>query len=221
MSIERTNTTILNVSDLAIGYTGKVLQSSLSFELNRGEVVGLIGRNGRGKSTLLKTIAGFLPAINGQIYLDNRDLKKLNNSQRATLVSIVLTQRTQLGGIDVRTLIQMGRYPYSGRFEFVTKENFEVTDNIIQMLELTNLAAKPLAELSDGEQQKVMIARALAQQTPLILMDEPTAFLDFVAKREIFQLLRKVADEQKITIFFSSHDLEMIREFADRSITLE
>jgi len=212
---------ILHVHNLGIGYPAKMLQSDISFDLKKGEVVGLIGRNGKGKSTLLKTIAGLLPALAGNIFLDGHNIKDLSNSSRATRVSIVLTQRTQLGGIDVRTLIQMGRYPYSGRYQFVSKDNFEITNNIIEKLELTHLAAKPLAQLSDGEQQKVMIARALAQQTPLILMDEPTAFLDFVAKREIFQLLRKIADEQKITLFFSSHDLEMIREFADRFITLD
>jgi len=212
---------ILRVHNLGIGYPAKMLQSDISFDLKKGEVVGLIGRNGKGKSTLLKTIAGLLPALAGNIFLDGHNIKDLSNSSRATRVSIVLTQRTQLGGIDVRTLIQMGRYPYSGRYQFVSKDNFEITNNIIEKLELTHLAAKPLAQLSDGEQQKVMIARALAQQTPLILMDEPTAFLDFVAKREIFQLLRKIADEQKITLFFSSHDLEMIREFADRFITLD
>lgn len=212
---------ILKVESVSIGYPGKVLQSELSFTLQKGEVVGLIGRNGKGKSTLLRTIAGLLPALKGSIFLDGDDLTTMNNSQRAKRVSIVLTQRFQLGGIDVRTLIQMGRYPYSGGFGLQSNEDYTVTETIMMQLGISELAAKPLSELSDGEQQKVMIARALAQQTPLILMDEPTAFLDFVAKREIFQLLRQIADEQKITILFSSHDLEMIREFSDRSITLD
>jgi len=216
---------LLHIQNLAVGYKQKTLLRDISFEINRGEVVALIGRNGTGKTTLLRTLSGLQEPLQGNVLIEGKELHRLKPRERAKMVSIVLTHRIVLQGIDVRTLLAMGKYPALNAFPFFknsnAKEDALWIDACLHKLNIMHLADKPLAEISDGELQKAMIARSLVQQTPLILMDEPTAFLDYVAKEELFEQLKTLAKEENIAILFSSHDLELVRKYADRVVKVE
>ncbi|MFM9984391.1 MAG: ABC transporter ATP-binding protein [Flavobacteriales bacterium] len=193
----------------------------LDFSLERGSLVALTGRNGTGKTTLLKTIAGIIDPLSGEVQINGINLHNQNPAARARMVSIVLTNRLQLAGIDVQSLVMMGRYPTQGRFTFETKEDDAIVAESLDKLQITHLAKKPLAELSDGEMQKAMVARVLAQKSPLLIMDEPSAFLDYVAKEELFEMLKSLCRDEGIGILFSSHDLELIKKYADRRLHVE
>lgn len=214
------NSSLLNIDNLAIGYKDKTLLQHFSLEMNSGEIIGLKGRNGQGKTTLLKTICGLLPPLDGHIYFSGKDLNAMTPLERAKCVSIVLTQRVQLQGISVRSLVEMGRYPSLGRYHFSNNDDLTLIEECLNKLAIAHLANKPLAEISDGELQKAMIARALAQQTPIILLDEPTAFLDYVAKEELFELLKSIVQSEGISVLFSSHDLNGMEKIAERIIEL-
>lgn len=216
---------LLQIQYLSVGYKQKTLLRDISFEINRGEIVALVGRNGTGKTTLLRTLSGLQDPMQGKVLIEGKELHHLKPRERAKLVSIVLTHRIVLQGIDVRTLLEMGRYPAMHAFPFLKNNNAaddaQLIDACLHKLNITHLADKPLAEISDGELQKAMIARSLVQQTPLILMDEPTAFLDYVAKEELFEQLKRLAVEENIAILFSSHDLELVKKYADKVVQVE
>ncbi len=212
-------TSLLHISNLSIGYK-KVLLSNFNLEVKAGELCAIIGRNGTGKTTLLKTISGLVKQKEGNVLIAEKNLSTLKASERALLVSIVLTQRISLQGIDVKTLVAMGRYPSQGRFHFSSDSDDAFVMQQLTKLKIAHLAAKPLSEISDGEMQKAMIARTLAQQTPLLIMDEPTAFLDYVAKEELFVTLKQLSKDEKIAIVFSSHDLELVKKYADKVVEI-
>ncbi len=204
---------LLHISNLSVGYK-KELLTNFNLQVEAGEMCAIIGRNGVGKTTLLKTIAGLVKKISGEIFIEGKNIDLLNASERARLVSIVLTQKIALQGIDVKTLVAMGRYPLQGRFHFSNEKDDEMVLEQLQKLNMLHLADKRLSEISDGEMQKAMIARTLAQQTPLLVMDEPTAFLDYVAKEELFETLAQLPRDNRIGIVFSSHDLELVHKHA-------
>lgn len=210
----------MHISSLSVGYNKPILEG-LDFSLERGSLVALTGRNGTGKTTLLKTLAGIIDPLAGEVQINGINLHKQNPASRARMVSIVLTNRLQLAGIDVQSLVMMGRYPTQGRFTFQTKEDDAIVNESLEKLQITHLAKKPLAELSDGEMQKAMVARVLAQKSPLLIMDEPSAFLDYVAKEELFEMLKTLCRDEGIGILFSSHDLELIKKYADERAHIE
>jgi iron complex transport system ATP-binding protein len=211
---------LLNIENLSTGYHGKIVQGPISIRIEKGKLIGIKGRNGKGKTTLLKTIAGLQKPISGKIFIAQQDFEKVAPADKAKLVSIVLTDRIKLSGVTVYDLVEMGRYPSTGKISFKKKEDDLVIDECIAQMKIQNLAKKALSEISDGELQKAMIARALAQETPIILMDEPTAFLDYVAKEELFVLLRQIVMEKKVTIIFTSHDIELMEKNADQIIEI-
>jgi iron complex transport system ATP-binding protein len=214
------NKPLLHTENLAIGHGRTTLIAELNLSIFSGEIVGLKGRNGKGKTTLLKTIGGLLKPMKGKVMFDGKDIHHLSPIVRAKCISLVLTQRISLQGITVIGLVEMGRYPNEGRLHFSRKEENEIVRSSLIQLGIEHLASKPLSEISDGEMQKAMIARALAQQTPLILMDEPTAFLDYVAKEELFTLMKSLVKNSGISILFSSHDIPGMESVADRIIEL-
>ncbi len=214
------NSPLIHIENLAIGYKGKTILDHFNLDIFKGEMIGLKGRNGRGKTTLLKTICGLIPPLSGDILYEGKNIQSLSAIERARSISIVLTQRVLLQGITVRALVEMGRFPNLGRVHFENDSDSTLIDNCLEKLNIRHLAEKPLAEISDGELQKAMIARALAQQTPVILMDEPTAFLDYVAKDELFQLLSSLIAKEGVSILFSSHDIDSMKQVSTRIIEL-
>lgn len=215
---------LLNIENLSVGYGKNTVLSGVTFQVNRGEMVGVIGRNGAGKTTLLRTLSGLQPPLAGAIQVAGKNLYNLSPKKRASLVSIVLTQRILLQGIKVRELLEMGRFPSLHALPFLRKSELNIemlVQDCLAKLNISHLAEKPLAQISDGELQKAMIARSLVQKTPLILMDEPTAFLDYIAKEELFAELKKLVSNENIAILFSSHDLEMVEKYSDKILHVE
>ena len=207
---------IICLSQLSVGYTlSHPVISDINLELRSGQLACLIGENGIGKSTLLKTLTGFLPKLKGSLLLGNRDIESFSQRELARQVSIVLTQKPDVQNLTIEEIIGLGRSPYTGFFGRLRAEDRKVVDDAIATMGIEKLRGRMIQTLSDGERQKVMIAKALAQETPVILLDEPTAFLDFPSKAETFQSLQRMAHERDKLILLSTHDLELAVRFAD------
>ena len=207
---------IISLSQLSVGYTlSHPVISDINLELQSGQLACLIGENGIGKSTLLKTLTGFLPKLKGSLVLGNRDIESFSQRELARQVSIVLTQKPDVQNLTIEEIIGLGRSPYTGFFGRLRAEDRKVVDDAIATMGIEKLRGRMIQTLSDGERQKVMIAKALAQETPVILLDEPTAFLDFPSKAETFQSLQRMAHERDKLILLSTHDLELAVRFAD------
>ena len=207
---------VINLSQLSVGYTlSHPVISDINLELRSGQLACLIGENGIGKSTLLKTLTGFLPKLKGSLLLGNRDIESFSQRELARQVSIVLTQKPDVQNLTIEEIIGLGRSPYTGFFGRLRAEDRKVVDDAIATMGIGKLRGRMIQTLSDGERQKVMIAKALAQETPIILLDEPTAFLDFPSKAEPFQSLQRMAHERDKLILLSTHDLELAVRFAD------
>lgn len=195
----------IDIKDLTIGYGEKIVQSHLTLSLERGEMVCMLGRNGCGKSTLLRTLAGLQPAISGGYKIDD--------------VAVVLTDKLRLDNTSIREVVAMGRYPYTSFLGALTIEDHRIIDAAMKEVGI-NDADGAFNALSDGEKQRVLIAKALAQQTPVILLDEPTAHLDLPNRILVLQLLRRLAHEQGKTIMISTHELELALRLSDRILLL-
>lgn len=207
---------VISLSQLSVGYTlSHPVISDINLELRSGQLACLIGENGIGKSTLLKTLTGFLPKLKGSLLLGNRDIESFSQRELARQVSIVLTQKPDVQNLSIEEIIGLGRSPYTGFFGRLRAEDRKVVDDAIATMGIEKLRGRMIQTLSDGERQKVMIAKALAQETPIILLDEPTAFLDFPSKAETFLSLQRMAHERDKLILLSTHDLELAVRFAD------
>ena len=207
---------IISLSHLTIGYSAShPVIIDIDLALRSGQLSCLIGENGIGKSTLLKTLTGFLPKLGGNLLLDGRDIQSYSQRELAREVSIVLTQKPDVQNLTIEEIIGLGRSPYTGFFGRLRAEDRLVVEDVIAAMGIEKLKGRMIQTLSDGERQKVMIAKALAQETSVILLDEPTAFLDFPSKAETFQTLRRMAHERDKLILLSTHDLELAVRFAD------
>ena len=206
---------MIELQHLTVGYGEKAVLSDINQTLKAGQLVCLLGANGVGKSTILRTLAGFLSPLSGQVLLQGRDLLSLSPTERSRMVSIVLTERVEVPYMKVEDLVGMGRSPYTGFFGTLSKEDKAVIGKAIEMVGISDLARRTIDTLSDGERQKALLAKALAQQTPIILLDEPTAFLDFHAKASTLRLLRHLAHETDKAILLSTHDVGMALRLSD------
>lgn len=210
---------ILQLHNLTIGYSAKpsdyVVQSDINLQSDRPELIALIGINGIGKSTLLKTITGFYPPLNGNVYLLNRSVSSYPVNERAGIISIVTTESISVDNLNVYDVIATGRYTHTNLFGKLFDTDKQHVDRSVELLEIGSLCDKFFNQLSDGERQKVMIARCVAQNTTVIILDEPTAHLDLANNFEIILLLKKLAENGK-TILFSTHDISVALRFADR-----
>lgn len=212
----------ITLEQLSVGYKGfSPVVTGINVEIKSGELTCLIGPNGIGKSTLLKTLTGFLPKLGGRLLLDGRDIDLLSQRERAKCISIVLTYKTDVQNLSVAEMVGMGRMPYTGFWGKLNADDQEIVAEAINMVGINHLKDRMVQTLSDGERQKVMIAKALAQQTPIILLDEPTSFLDFPSKVEMLQLLHRLAKETDKVVFLSTHDLELALRIADLLVELD
>ena len=204
---------------LSIGYRQKTDSRKVLKDINlsifSGELVCLLGPNGIGKSTLLRTLSGLLPKLSGTIMINGRALEEYSEKELSKQVGVVLTDHPQLRNMRVEELVALGRSPYTNFFGGLSSEDKVFVDEAISLVGIDKLRGRMIRELSDGERQKVMIARALAQQTPVIILDEPTAFLDFPSKVEVMKLLRNLAHDMHKTILLSTHDLDLAVRLAD------
>lgn len=212
--------TLIRAEGLSIGYktrrkVRKTIAADLSLDLKAGDLVCLVGPNGCGKSTLLWTITGLLPPLSGEVYLGGRDVRALAPLERAKLVSVVLTNPVQAGQLSVYDVCGLGRYPYTGWFGSLTDIDRRQVEQALDAVGVASFADRFLDELSDGERQKVMIARALAQNSRLMILDEPTAYLDVPYRMEIMHILRSLARNEDRGILLSTHDLDLAMRTAD------
>ena len=205
---------IICTHDLGIGYRKNsrhihIVQEHLSLDARQGEMIGLIGPNGCGKSTLLRTLAGLQPPLNGQIFVNGKELKRQNLREKAKLIALVLTDRIEDTHLDVAGLVAAGRSPHTGWFNTLKEEDRQKAEEAIRQVHLQGYEKKKINQLSDGERQRAMIAKALAQDTPAILLDEPTSHLDLPNRANILLLLRKLAQETGKAILLSTHELDL------------
>ncbi len=210
----------IHIQDLAIGYrtknNTKLVANHIHTSIYSGELTCLLGANGVGKSTLLRTLSAFQPRISGEITILGREIDRFSDKRLSRTIGVVLTEKCEIRNMSVRELVGMGRSPYTGFWGRLGKEDQRIVDEMIALVKIENLATRMIHTLSDGERQKVMIAKALAQETPVIFLDEPTAFLDFPSKVEIMQLLHRLTRKTDKTIFLSTHDLDLALQIADK-----
>jgi iron complex transport system ATP-binding protein len=211
----------IELKQLSVGYeqpgeASLEVLKDINFTAAPGEMVALIGSNGIGKSTLLRTIAAFQPALSGDIQISARSLNTLNPREIARIMSFVSTETIRIPNLSVFDLVAYGRFPYTNWIGMLADEDKAIVYEAIEKVGLNELARKPVMQISDGERQRAMIARALAQDTPVIILDEPTAYLDVSNKYEIFHLLQILAGEKKKTIVLSTHDLNIALREVDK-----
>lgn len=211
----------IKINRLTTGYHGRhgseiIVARDIDASLKSGELTCLLGPNGAGKSTLLKTLSGFLPPLSGDIFIENRKLSDYGSSELGKMIGVVLTERLTLQNMTAEELVSLGRSPYTGFWGRLSSHDKDIVDEAIELVGIRELRKRIVQTLSDGERQKVMIAKALAQETPVIFLDEPTAFLDYPSKVEIMLLLRRLSKRSDKTVFLSTHDLEIALQIADR-----
>lgn len=216
---------MIAVKQLEIGYKkGKhpvSVFSNMNMTLNAGDLVGLMGDNGIGKSTFLKTLTGNLSPLSGEITLNNKSITSYSAQQLAQQLSVVVTEKIGGFNLSVWDVVATGRTPYINIFGKLSEDDEAIVIKALKQLNLLPLKDKLIDELSDGQRQKVMIAKSLAQKTPVIVLDEPTAFLDHSSRHHLFSVLKQLCTEQGKLIIVSSHDLELMKTYINRSVTME
>ncbi len=210
---------MIEVSHLHIRYPGKTILTDASFHIRKGSLTALLGINGSGKSTLLRTLLGMHDMYEGEILIDKKNLKNFKTEEMARKVAVVLTEKPVVS-MSVREMVATGRFPYTGRLDRLTDADNNIIRKTMAFTGLTGMENRDITTLSDGELQRVMLARALAQETPCILLDEPFTHLDISHRAEIILLLRKLAREENKTILFSTHHIDFLFETADDFLLL-
>lgn len=213
--------TAITTNRLTVGYRGHRVVEDISLSLPCGRLVCLLGPNGAGKSTLLRTLCGFQPPIAGTVTISGSDITTMSAAEVARLVSVVLTDRPLTPSLTAREMVSMGRAPYTGFWGRLSDDDRRLVSEAMQTVGIDSLATRRMGQLSDGERQKVMIAKALAQHTPVIVLDEPTAFLDYPSKVAVMKTLARLAHDESKTILMSTHDLELAAQLGDELMEIE
>lgn len=221
---EKNQHTILKTENLSIGYSNKkaqtVVASNINIELHQGELIGLVGANGIGKSTLLRTLTKVQKPLNGNVLINNKSLTDFNSTDLAKALSLVLTEQMASKNLSVFELVALGRQPYTNWVGKLSDNDISVLNNAMSQTNIEDLKHKKCFELSDGQLQKVMIARALAQETDLIILDEPTTHLDMYHKAFVLKLLQNLVKDTNKTILFSSHEIDLSIQLCDKLIVM-
>ncbi len=208
-------TPAIEASGLTIGYRNRIVAEDVNFSIGRGEVVALLGRNGCGKSTLLRTLTGTQPALGGEVRLNGKLLGDITHREMARSVAVVVTDKGADTYLTAGETVELGRHPYTGFLGRLTEEDRRIVEESMQATGCLPLKDRETDTLSDGERQKVSIARALAQTTPVMLLDEPFSFIDVAARLELLSLLKRIAAEKQTTIIYSTHDVSQAFRYAD------
>jgi iron complex transport system ATP-binding protein len=206
---------MIRFENLTLGYGSRTLIDSLTGEIRRGHLTALVGRNGTGKSTLLRAIAQLGDIASGEIFIDGKELSRISSSEMASKVALVTTDKVRIANLRCRDVVALGRAPYTNWIGRMQEQDNEIVEQSLAAVGMSDYADKTMDRMSDGECQRIMIARALAQQTPIILLDEPTAFLDMPNRYELCTLLRGLAHRENKSILFSTHELDIALELCD------
>lgn len=219
-----TSNIILQAKQISIGYTHKkeqnIVASAIDLTLEKGKLIALVGANGIGKSTLLRTITGIQKAVSGTVLLNEKNIHEMNALALAKNLSVVLTEKLPPSNLTVFELVALGRQPYTNWIGSLSNEDIKLVNEALALTQIEHLATKKHFEISDGQLQKVLVARALAQDTPLIILDEPTTHLDLLHKVSLFKLLKKLTQETQKCILFSTHDIDMAIQLSDEMIIM-
>ena len=211
----------LYTARLAVGYGGKPLIENICLHVRRGEIMTLIGPNGAGKSTILKTLARQLTPMAGAVYLDKQALGQMAEKELAQRLAIVTTERIDPELMTCRDIVSTGRYPYTGRLGLLRAEDRTIVENAMAQVHAGELAELPFAQVSDGQRQRVLLARALCQQPDVILLDEPTSFLDIHHKLELLDILKTLVRQQGLAVVMSLHELDLAQRVSDIVVCVE
>lgn len=214
------NNPTIHLQNLSTGYHlkrgTKLVSNNITADILSGELTCLIGANGIGKSTLMRTLSAFQPKIAGEIIIEGKAIDSYTDQQLARIISVVLTERCDIQNMTLEELVGLGRSPYTGFWGSLNETDKQVVKQSMAWVGIERLSHRRVQTLSDGERQKAMIAKALAQETPIIFLDEPTAFLDYTSKVDLLLLLHRLSREMQKTIFLSTHDVELALQVADK-----
>lgn len=206
---------------MCVGYGEKPLISDMEITLEKGEIVSLIGPNGAGKSTVLKSIAGQLKLLGGAVYLGKTDIADMKSNALAKKMSVVFTQKVRADMKTCRDVVATGRYPYTGWFGVLSKEDGRVVDEVMELAHITDIGGQDFDKISDGQKQRVMLARALCQEPEIIILDEPTSYLDIRYKLEFLSVLSEMRKKKGLTVIMSLHELELAKLISDKILCLK
>lgn len=205
----------IETQDLSVGYHGKPLLKDITLKVRKGEILVLIGPNGAGKSTILKNIIREMQPISGGIYIKGKNVKDFTSKQYAKTMSVVLTEKIKTEMMTCRDVVAMGRYPYTNYFGKLTKEDEQIVTESLEKVSAMDIAEKDFSQISDGQRQRIMLARAVCQKPEIIVLDEPTSFLDIRHKIELLDILLEMAVKDKVTVIVSLHEIELAAKIAD------
>lgn len=211
----------VQIAGLSVGYHRNVLIHDICLDIGKGEIVTLIGPNGSGKSTILKTITRQLEKIDGKIVFADRDLHKLSFKELATRMAVVLTERVNPELMTCYDIVATGRYPYTGRMGILSKEDERKVYDALNAVHGEELAERPFDAISDGQKQRILLARAICQEPEIIILDEPTSYLDIKYKLELLSILRTMAKEKNITVIMSLHEIDLAQKISDKIICVK
>lgn len=215
---------ILRTKDLQIGYADKKekvsIASNVNFKIGKGELVAVIGINGVGKSTLLRSLTGIQKPLGGEVFLEEKPINSLSSGEKAQLISVVLTGQPISKNLNVYELIALGRQPYTNWIGTLTQKDQKFINEALELVDIENLKNKKCYELSDGQLQRVLIARALAQDTPLVVLDEPTTHLDIYHQAYVLKLLKELTQKTSKSIVFATHEINLALQLCDRIILM-
>lgn len=207
--------------DLSVGYSGRTLIEKINLSIEKGRILTLIGSNGSGKSTILKTITKHLEKIAGVVTIENDNISKWSNKELAKRLSVMLTERIDPELMTCEQVVAMGRYPYTNHFGSLTPGDRQVVEESLHMVRAEELAERPFTDISDGQRQRIMLARAICQQPEIIVLDEPTSYLDIRHKIELLDILRKMAREKNVAVVMSLHEIDLAAKISDQIICVK
>lgn len=208
-------------SKMSVGYNGKPLIKDMEIGLPRGEILTLIGPNGAGKSTVLKSIAGQLKLIGGVAYLDEKSLAEMKREEVAQKMSVVFTEKLKAEMMTCEEVVATGRYPYTGKFGILSKEDERIVEEVMELVHITAIRDREFAKISDGQKQRVMLARAICQEPEIVILDEPTSYLDVKYKLEFLSILQEMREKKGLTVIMSLHELELAQRVSDKILCLK
>ncbi len=212
---KRSDTTLLHVAHAAVGYNGKAIIPDVELVLEPGQIMTLIGPNGSGKSTILKSVIRQLDLIGGAVYLSGEEMARLSQHEIATQLSILMTERVDPELMTCEDVVSTGRHPYTGRLGVLSDHDYEIVHDCLEMVHALDLAERPFAEISDGQRQRILLARALCQEPAVMVLDEPTSYLDIRHKLELLTILKRMVAERDLAVLMSLHELDLAQRVSD------
>ena len=210
-----------HMDNLSVGYDKKALIHDICIGIEKGEIVTLIGPNGSGKSTILKSITRQLQIIGGKVYFDDRNLNSFSYKELSTRMAVVLTERMRPELMTCHDIVATGRYPYTGRLGILSREDEEKVEEAMRAVHAESLGSRDFNNISDGQRQRVLLARAICQEPDIIILDEPTSFLDIKHKLDLLSILRDMAKKKQITVIMSLHEIDLAQKIADKIICVK